>query len=48
MSMDFWLGFVAGFVAALGLLFVFIILPEGGERQDTDKRNDDDGSLLTS
>lgn len=47
MSMDFWLGCVAGFVAALGLLFVYVFLPEGGERRDTDNRNDDDRDLLT-
>jgi hypothetical protein len=30
------------------VLFVYIFLPEGGERRDTHKRDDDDRSVLTS
>lgn len=49
MSVDFWLGFLAGFVAAAGLLFVFVFLPEGDEpREETSKRNENNRSVLTS
>jgi hypothetical protein len=48
MSADFWLGFIAGFVAAVGLLFVFVFLPEGNEPRTSRKPDQNDRSLLTS
>jgi hypothetical protein len=48
MSVDFWLGFIAGFVAAVGLLFIYVFLPEGDEPRKDPKRNDNDRSVLTS
>jgi hypothetical protein len=48
MSVDFWLGFIAGFVSAVGVLFIYVFLPEGNTDRDTPKRNKNDRSVFTS
>jgi hypothetical protein len=48
MSMEFWFGFVAGFVTVAGILLVYVFLPEGDEPRKSREQNENDCSVLTS